>query len=229
MTTTTDNPGRVEIQLDEQSTEAVVITTRNGTSKRKTVATEDLVASIAGTMKMSTGLLPFGTKFYTGSKSEYRIGIEIPGIVRHTSFSLPNIGKFEKRIPFPSTLFLFHVQGDRIQQSKLYSCKPPVATDYTQLYWFPLGNVFNSGQICWGSVKHRDIKISSPMMLDSVVNRFFSSVFSGHLVHGTQAFNPPTNEVVSLHTLADYLEDKKSFPTTALRSAGVTLRKALDF
>jgi len=25
------------------------------------------------------------------------------------------------------------------------------------------------------------------------------------------------------------LEDKKSFPTTALRSAGVTLRKALDF
>lgn len=225
----TDNIGRVTIQLDESSAEAVVTTTSNGMSKRKTVATEDLVASIAGTMKMSTGLLPFGTKFYTGSRSEYRIGIEIPGIVRHASFSLPNIGKFEKRIPFPATLFLFHIQGDRIEQSKLYACRPPVARDYDQLYWFPLGNVFDSGKICWGSVKHREMKIASPMMLDSVVNRFFSSVFSGHLVHGTQAFNPPNSSIVNLETLANHLEGHASFPTGVLRSAGVNLKRALDF
>lgn len=224
-----NNPGRVVIQFNEQSTEAAVITTRNGTSKRKTVATEDLVASIAGTMKMSTGLLPFGTKFYTGSKTEYRIGIEIPGIIRHTSFSLPNIGRFEKRIPFPSTLFLFHIQNDRIEQSKLYACRPPLARDYDTLYWFPLGNVFTSGQICWGSVKYRDMKITSPMVLDSVVNRFFSSVFSGHLVHGTQAFHPPNDGITSLKTLVDHLEGQTAFPTNALKSAGVTLRKALDF
>jgi len=219
----------VQIKLNKGNTNAIIITTSNGVSKRKTVATEDLVASMAGTMKMSTGLLPFGTKFYTGSKTEYRIGIEIPGIIRHASFSLPNIGKYEKKIPFPSTLFLFHIQKERIQQSKLYACQPPLISDYNQLHWFPMGNVFDSGKICWGSVKIIDMKITSPIVLDSVVNRFFSSVFSGHLVHGTGAFIPPNRDVVNLDTLVKYLEKQTSFHTSMLKPAGITLRKAFDF
>jgi len=45
------------------------------------------------------------------------------------------------------------------------------------------------------------------------VNRFFSSVFSGHLVHGTNMFRPPQG-VANLKGLLDHLEGKQISRTT---------------
>lgn len=210
------NDAEFLIRLSGAGGDATVETNKDGQKRVKRVSTEDLVSALAGTMKIDTGLLPAGTRFYAGSKGEYRIGIGVPGMVRTASFSLPNVGKFEKRIPFPHTLFSFRVSARKVSESQMYAFVPPLGNSYQRLHRFPLGNVFDNGQICWGSVKLHEMDIREPVVLDSVVNRFFSSVFSGHLVHGVAGFHPPEG-VTNLQELIDHLEGMTSFPKEILR------------
>jgi len=214
-------PDKLTIELYDDR--AVVVESRDGTSNRKTVSTDGLAAAMVETMKMATGILPFGTRCFSGGKSEYTIGIEVPGSVRTLSFSISGAGKFSKAVPVPSTMFFFHVKGGDIATTRLFACAPPVLSENARLYWFPLGNVYENGNICWGSVKTGSFNITTPVVLDSVINRFFSSVFSGHLVHGTGAFRPPVG-VVNLQTLIDWLEGKEMFPAKILKPANKVVK-----
>lgn len=218
---------KFSIVLSEDSSDAAVEIRQGDKTVRKRVAAEELVAALAGTLKIDTGLLPAGARFFSGSRSDYRVGIEVPGIVRSAVFSLQSVGRLEKRIPFPSTFFQFHVVDKSVRETDVYACVPPLGGASQRLYRFPLGNVDADGRVCWGGASPSSLEIRAPFVLDSVVNRFFSSVFSGHYIQGVSAFHPPEG-VVNLATLLDHLEGLSSFPSEILRVSDTFLSDLTD-
>jgi hypothetical protein len=128
-------------------------------------------------------------------------------------------------VPFPEILFVVCVREKRIAESRLFACIPPIGRPHDRLYRFPFGNVYEDGRICWGNMTLP--QIDEPIVLDSVVGRFFSSVFSGHLVNGTSMFNPP-QDVVNLRTLLEHLAGQEHFPDRILRMSDTTLGMAMS-
>lgn len=216
---------RTLIDLDDASGEAQVWIQRAGKPMiTKTVSIDDLVAAMSKGFEITTGILPQGVKFYSGTKSHYKIGIEVPGRRRTVSFSLTT-GKFDVEIPFPDMLFIFEVSRGHYQSSKGFAVIPPVGLSNDQLYLFPFGNISHNGSICWGSAATGEV--TDAIMLDSAVNKFFSSVFSGHYVWGTNTFHPPEG-VGDLQELINYLKDKEDFPSSMLKPCGMTLGEVLS-
>jgi hypothetical protein len=213
------------IEIADGSSEAVAQFRAKDEVLTKTIAIADLLAELSRDMEITTGILPSGTKFYAGTKNAYRIGIQVPAKVRTAEFRLYDYGLRTVTVPFPEILFVFSVNGQRIIHSKLFACIPPVGRSYDRLYRFPFGNVYENGDICWGSNTHP--QVTEPIVLDAVVGRFFTSVFSGHLVHGTNMFHPPEG-VVNLRTLLEHLEGKEHFPDRVLKTSDVTLGAAMS-
>jgi len=212
------------LEIADGSSEAVAkFRTKDGVTT-KTVAVADLLMEISHDMEITTGILPSGTKFYAGTKNSYRIGIQVPTKVRTAEFRLDG-GPRAMTVPFPEILFVFTVSEGRILDSRLFACVPPIGRSYDRLYRFPFGNVYEEGNICWGG--NILPQINEPIVLDGVVSRFFTSGFSGHLVYGTNMFNPPEG-VVNLRTLLEHLVGQEHFPDRILKSSNVTLGMAIS-
>ena len=58
------------------------------------------------------------------------------------------------------------------------------------------------------------------------MSRFFTSVFSGHLVYGTNMFNAPEG-VVNLRTLLEHLSGQEHFPDRILKPSDMTVGTAM--
>lgn len=216
---------RTLIELDEDSSEATVWIQRRGAPMvAKTVGAEDLVSALASGFQITTGILPHGAKFYSGTKRHYRIGVEVGARRRKTEFSLHG-GKIETEIPFPDMLFVFEISGGRFSSSRAFSVIPPLGLPSNKLYLFPFGNVNHNGHICWGSASKGEVK--DAIVLDSAINKFFSSVFSGHYVFGTNTFNPPEG-VGDLRQFIKYLEDKDDFAPGLLKPSGEVLSDVMS-
>lgn len=190
----------------------------------KNISISDLIVQLSKDMEITTGILPSGTKFYAGTKNCYCIGVQIPAKVRTAEFNAGGIKTFT--VPFPEMLFIFNIKNERIIESSLFSCIPPVGRSHDRLYRFPYGNVWKDGRICWGDLYIPDIK--EPIVLDSVVQKFFNSVFSGHIIQGTNMFTPPEG-VVNLRTLLEYLVGKDIFPDNMLRLSDATIGQAMSY
>ena len=213
------------IELGGDHREAVARLRTGDTVSVKAISVSDLVMELSRDLEITTGVLPGGTKFYSGTKKAYRIGIQIPARIRTAKFNLGDLGEVWFTVPFPETLFVFGIRDGRIVDSALYSCVPPIGRPQDWLYFFPFGNVYVSGNICWGSVAMADIK--EPVALDTMVARFFGSVFSGHLVNGTSMFRPPDG-VVNLRTLLEHLSGQESFPDGILKISDTTVGMAMS-
>lgn len=212
------------VEIADGSSEAVArLKTRDGVST-KTISVAALLAELSRDMEITTGILPAGTKFYAGTRNSYRVGVQVPAKVRTADFTLHEVGARRMTVPFPETLFVFGVKDKRIMDSSLYACVPPVGRPYDRLYRFPFGNVWENGNICWGNAAHPEI--GEPIVLDSVVSRFFTSVFSGHLVNGANMFNAPEG-VVNLRTLLEHLSGQEHFPDRILKPSDMTLGAAM--
>ena len=191
----------------------------------KTVALVDLLMALSRDMEITTGILPHGTRFYRGTKQEYSIGIQVQGKVRTAEFRLPEVGSTTMTVPFPELLFIFSISDKRVTETKLFSCIPPIGRPHDRLYMFPYGNVYDkTGRVCWGSIVLPEI--AEPVMLDGVVARFFTSVFSGHLISGTSTFHPPEG-VVNLRTLLGHMVGKEYFPDKVLKASELTIGAAM--
>jgi len=212
------------VEIGDGSSEAVAkFKTKEGVVA-KTISVADLLIELSRDMEITTGILPVGTKFYAGTKNSYRIGVQVPAKVRSADFMLHEVGTRKMTVPFPEILFVFNIKDKRIIESSLYTCIPPVGRPYDRLYCFPFGNVYENGNICWGNAVHP--VIGEPIVLDSVVSRFFTSVFSGHIVHGTNMFNAPEG-VVNLRTLLEHLSGQEHFPDRLLKPSDVTVGTAM--
>jgi len=212
------------IEIDEEYSGAVVrLKGADGKVSTKTVSVDDLIFRLAKEVEMTTGILPAGTKFYSGTKNSYKIGIQVPSKVRTIQARLDDI-LCEKTIPFPETLFVFSVNDTKVLDSLLFACIPPLGRMDDRLYAFPLGNVYDDGPICWGN-NYVFPSITDPIILDGVVGRFFSSAFSGHMVE-RGLFNAPAG-VVNFRTLLDHLSGKEYFPDSILKKSK-TLSEAMS-
>lgn len=214
------------IELDEQQGEACVWIQRPGRSAVvKTIATDDLIAALAKGFQITTGILPSGTKFYAGTRTQYRLGVEVPGKRRTASFSLRGRDPFDIEIPFPDMLFVFEVSSGQLTSSRAFAVRPPLGLPQDRLYLFPYGNVAMGGGVCWGSAASG--RIQSAIMLDAAVNKFYSSVFSGHYVWGTNTFNAPEG-VGDLHELLQHVKDLDDFPSSYLKPDTLVLNDVLS-
>jgi hypothetical protein len=218
------NRAKLVVEINDGSSEAVVKFQNKDGVATKTVSVAALLAELSRDMEITTGVLPSGTKFYAGTKNSYRIGIQVQAKVRTADFTLHEVGTRKMTVPFPEILFVFCVKEKRIIESTLYACVPPIGRTYDRLYRFPFGNVWENGSICWGNAIHPEI--GEPIVLDSVVSRFFTSVFSGHLIHGTNMFCPPDG-VVNLRTLLEHLSGREHFPDRILKPSDMTVGTAM--
>jgi hypothetical protein len=223
---------RLVLEVADKSEEAILRTYVGDSVSVKTVAVADVVSALAKELEMSTGILPAGTRFFSGTRQLYSVGVQVPAAARTVRFNLAGTGLATVTVPFPELLFVFKVGNRRLDtgNTSLFACIPPIGKAYDPLYRFPFGNVWESGsdegKVCWGDIQIPEI--DEPVVLDSVVAKFFSSVFTGHLVHGTSMFVPPNSEVVNLQTLLEHLKDKRFFPDGMLKQSGSTLGKAMQ-
>jgi hypothetical protein len=212
------------VEIGDGSNEAVARLKAKDGAFTKTVSVAALLTELSRDMETTTGILPAGTKFYAGTRVSYRVGIQVPAKVRAADFTLHDVGTRRMTVPFPEVLLVFGVRNKRIVESSLYACIPPVGRTYDRLYRFPFGNVYENGGVCWGNVEHPEV--GEPIVLDSVVSRFFTSVFSGHIVHGTNMFHAPEG-VVNLRTLLEHLSGQEHFPDRILKPSDITLGAAM--
>lgn len=212
------------IEFNEVGHEAVARLKTGNDVTTKTIVIAELVAELSHDLEITTGILPNGTRFYSGTKNVYRIGIQVPTKIRTTEFHLHDLSQ-AFTVPFPEMLFVFGIKEKRIINSMLFACIPPIGRPHDRLYLFPFGNVWEDGRICWGKVPHASIE--EPIVLDTMVTRFFGSVFSGHLISGTNTFYPPQG-VVNLQTLLEHLSGQEHFPDNILKPSNITIGKAMS-
>jgi len=205
---------------------AISLIGQDGTSKHKTVSVDDLISVLTSTHKINTGILPRNTRFFSGSRSKYKIGLETIPRVRNFgvySRSIADKGRKReiKRIPFPACLFVFDVNGEKIVRIKVFALRSFISQESDELYRFPFGNIYAGGKVCWGSAELPKIKM--PMNLISVISIFFDSSFNGDLFNGTGVRDDEGNRLGSFWELITYLDGKESFPDRVLRGSGSTL------
>jgi hypothetical protein len=201
----------------------------DGTLTQKTVLIDDIVSNLASSFKFSTGMLPRGTRFFSGSGENYIIAIEMGDRVRR----MVSKSKQKKiiNIPFPKCFFVFWVEANRIKQTYVFSLKNPINAETDTLYNFPFGNVYQDGHVCWGEAKLP--KINCAMELVGVINIFLGSGFNGDLIEGWSFGQPKKYEegeckVKCFWTLLKYLENKTIFPREMLKTSPRTLQKIIN-
>ncbi len=206
------------------------LTGKDGMTKHKTVLIDDLIAALTSAHKINTGVLPRSTRFFSGSRSKYRIGLETISRVRNFgvySRSIADDGKKckIKRIPFPACLFVFDINGTKIVGTKVFALRSFISQENDELCKFPFGNIYAGGRVCWGSARLPKIKV--PMDLIGVISVFLDSAFNGDLFSGTGVRDDEGNRLGSFWDLITYLDGKESFPDKMLRASSVSLRSLI--
>lgn len=210
------------IKMKGESNEAeVVLTANDGSKNHKTVGIDDIISNLTSSFKLSTGLLPRSTRFFSGSPNDYIIGIEEPSKIRRFARRDEKASTTQIRIPFPICFFIFNVKGNRVQKSNVFATRSSILKEDDQLYRFPFGNVYNDGSICWGSNKLG--VINSPLSLVGVIATFYDVPFNGDLFDNHIINYPP--DVAGFHSFINHLNGKDVFPSTLLVKAGCSVKK----
>ena len=219
------------IKIPSQSPHAhITLVGEDGSHKQKDVSIEDLISHLAQNHQFSTGLLPQGTRLYKGTGANYTIAIEMPAKIRPLRYQ--RVNDRDRRtneaaqIPFPICIFVFKVGSNAIRRSDLYCARNAMQRVEDVLCYFPFGNVYSEGNICWGNTGLPTV--SAPMGLVSVINTFFDSVYNGDLfdranIRTTDEIFGDGGRIASFHALVRYLDGKPEFPTEMLRSNSRTL------
>ena len=206
----------IKIKNDSPSANLTII--NNGLEKKKNISTEDLTSHLVSDYKLNTGLLPTGTRYFSGAKSNYNISIELPAKIRSMKvYSSGSRKKEVMEIPFPVCSFNFNIQNYELRDTRIFSMKHPLQTEKDAMYCFPFGNVYGDGRVCWGSVKLS--KVSKPMELVSIITLFLGSEFNGDLANN---FNTK-DKVGNFWELIAHLKDKTEFSLDFLRATNMNL------
>lgn len=141
----------------------------------------------------------------------------------HVIFILPRKKRFMNYkhkawwIPFPTLAFQFSVTNNFLTESKVFAIKGDV-DDKQTLCYFPFGNVYESGKICWGNINLPEIP--SLWKLKNIVDLFFETSSNEEL------FRKPEN-IADFHEFLTLLENKKTFPKKFLVSSNFVLESLI--
>lgn len=214
------------IKMREGEGNAKVTVVDRGVIHHKTVEVSEIIGNLTKSHKISTGILPRNTRFFSGTKTNYRIGIEtLPRVRDFGLFSRVAADENKKqkvmKIPFPPCLFVFEVQADKLYNTYVYALSQRISTENETLYHFPFGNTHSDGRVCWGTAHPPPIKV--PMNLISVVSVFFDSAFNGDLVSSV-SWKQNGTKTPDFWSLIKFLDGKESFPQNMLNSTSKTLK-----
>lgn len=213
----------LNIKILEGSSEAYITLNEGGGSQRhKVVSTDELIGTMTSMFLFSTGILPINTRFYSGTKSEFLVGVETPAKIRR--FMRQDRGKVsEFNIPFPHCLFIFKVSGKRISNTKLFALDKPLQSEKDTLFQFPFGNVYDDGHICWGA--NALPAINQPIHLSDAITLFFDAPFNGDLFSESGASTSEVPDVTDFWSLVKYLDKKSIFPSNMLKRTDYTISR----
>lgn len=121
-------------------------------------------------------------------------------------------------IPFPTLVFKFYVSNNFLIKSKLFATKGEICDDKL-LYFFPLGNVYDTGEICWGNVKFP--QIHTIWDLNTIIDLFFRSPSNDELFIKPKTIN-------DLEEFLKLLQSKKTFPQKFLVSKNLMFKNLLN-
>ena len=193
---------------------SVSLAEHGGQSVHKSVAIDDLISTLTSSHKMNTGILPRSTRFFNGTASKYRIGLETIPRIRNFSMwsrSVESNGKPKiLQIPFPPCLFVFDVSGRKLIMTKVFALQALLSTENDDLYSFPFGNIYDDNKVCWGTAKLPAIQ--NPMNLISVISVFLDSNFNGDLFHLHGIKTETGDRIDDFWSFIKYLDKKPVFP-----------------
>lgn len=118
------------------------------------------------------------------------------------------------RIPFPGLVFRLVVKNGAVIERKVFAVKDEIICPETELYFYPFGNVYTSGDICMGS-----ISINIPTVKDSArfINAFVEGRTNSDLAgaKNTMGYSQPQ--------LLKRIEKETSYPEELLLPFGTKL------
>lgn len=113
-----------------------------------------------------------------------------------------------KSVGHPKMLFVFYVNGEKINTCKVYAVKDIRLTASTELYRFPFSNVFDNFSTCWPDLSGFHLKQLN--QLETLPLLFLKSPSNDHLFRGK-----------NLRELFSTLQDK-DFNDSLLERTGLT-------
>jgi PRTRC genetic system protein B len=153
----------------------------------------------------SSWVQPGIVRFGTGSKGTYLIKF-IPAAMH--LLNCDELGTL--KIPFPSMVFMGLEKNYWVWALKSKAIDPNAPA-----FHVPLPNVYNSGQICWGTNEPPTTDFKG---IEIAWNLFISSVFTNHLTAGKSKSRPSDirQQLVNLHQK----DNRSSYPISDLMPIG---------
>lgn len=215
----------ITAKIDDSKYGAVTVevTKDDNQVEKKIISVKDFVDALTTSMKKDSefiriGKIPYG--YYDSSVSyedenSFKCVIIIPKgkqTVQYNGMVLT--------IPFPSLTFYFIVERGRVTQSSCFAIKDVVPCDDSQLYRYPLGNVYPNGDICWGSNQFKDI--NNIKELENIITLFYCLPTNNDLYScgGNVAVNDIT---LNLHGFYTKLQEMSVFPEELLMDSNKKL------
>lgn len=202
------------IKISSDNPDVLISIDKDGIISKKNVFIDGLISSLVNSYKFSTGIIPKGTRFFSGTSSNYIIGVETPAIIKPCNLFI-NKEKSQILLPIPKCLFTFNIGNSNIEGSFIHALKHSIFSKSDNLFIFPYGNSYDYGSICWGDVKIG--KINSPIEVIGLISQFFDSYFNGDLFKDdTVNFAVLGIKKYSFNNFITFMEGREKFPIDAL-------------
>ena len=150
-----------------------------------------------------------------------------PGTFRAVYVIEPQIGVVRYMadtymVPFPRLCFMLEVQKGKPVKTEIFALRAGRVSDKSPLYHYPFGNVYGDGHICWGgnSLPTDITSVSDGLKL---VSLFMSAPTNNDLWQRSFVKVEKLGREPLLSKIYSFLDGKKSFPESALASAGKTV------
>ena len=222
--------GEVTFRITDEEPSVKVTMVNDKITTQKNIHLDDLITELVSDYKISTGLLPQGTRMYKGAGSEYIACVEIAAKVRDFTISRYKDGNKLTdeiiQIPYPTCLFIFSIHNKIAVEIKLFALKHPLQTEKDKLYCFPFSNVYQDGRICWGQAGV-SFKVKKPMEMVGIINQFLGSKFNGDIAQNNVTLTKDCG-FTDFWGLIRAVTGKSEFPLEFLKETNQKLKNILE-
>lgn len=149
---------------------------------------------------------------YSDSKN-FTVILRIPPLCCPVQF----MGKLYKSIPYPELCFMLKYKTGILNESAVYAVKGE-----NTLCYYPFGNVYEDGRICWGGYQHPCI--NSIKESELTARKFYELPTNNDLWKASHV----NYNVGVLSNLYNLLSEKDFFPLEWLVPIGKTVQNLLD-
>lgn len=152
----------------------------DGGKQIKMIDPDEFTTAMARQSRIETGLLPANTRYYASNGQLTSIVLEAKPQIRKLSVHHDIIS-----VPIPATLMMITVNNlpnglKDVSGTYLYSYSDIMLAETTRLKYFPYGNVYTDGRICWGSI-HIPRTVKELYQLSGLLDLFLGTEFNGDL------------------------------------------------